>query len=108
MRKLRLTPEDLRVDSFSTGGADARLGTVRGRDAGTEHTVCWGLCGGGGESDCEMSCGGMESVGCTHDAGDVRCISYAIQCPATQQPNGTCYHTCVDAQGYSVCGYQCW
>lgn len=107
MRKLRLTLEELRIDSFATEAPGAARGTVRGRD-GTEYTICWGLCGGGGgESDCDLSCG-PESEGCTNDPRAPGCISYAVQCPATQYPNSTCVDTCVDAQGYTMCGEVCW
>lgn len=106
MGKLRLEPEDLRVESFSTETVDARRGTVRGL-SGTAYTICWGLCGDAGASDCALSCGAA-SEGCTYDPRDANCISYAEPCPPTQPPNGTCDHTCVNHAGNTVCGVDCY
>lgn len=38
MKKLRLTLDDLRVESFNTGAAEARTGTVRGHAQSADST----------------------------------------------------------------------
>jgi hypothetical protein len=56
MKKLRMSLDDLAIESFATDGVDADTGTVLGHDAtethctangGTELTHCWGQCGDG-------------------------------------------------------------
>jgi hypothetical protein len=70
MEKVRLTIEDLQVQSFATSQADAeRGGTVHAHDAPTDRYECptqdyaWGTCGG---SCPENSCG-CETSECTVD-----------------------------------------
>ena len=69
MSKLALKIDDLKVDSFQTGGADGLKGTVRGHDTvetewctgypecgvskkgcQTPHNTCYGTCG------CSVGC----------------------------------------------------
>ncbi|HEU0053602.1 MAG TPA: hypothetical protein VFQ39_10510 [Longimicrobium sp.] len=52
MRKLTLKPEALRIESFDTGAAAGRDGTVRGHDSRiTEFCPTWN-CGGATRRSC--------------------------------------------------------
>jgi hypothetical protein len=80
MRKLRLEIEDLKVESFDAGAAEARKGTVRGRisihcDPSSPDTCdggqtcdgglsCAGGCGASGVNTCGYSCGGTCDYTC--------------------------------------------
>jgi hypothetical protein len=89
MKKLRLNPDELTVDSFDIPDGDVRKGTVRGR-SGTEYTVCWGGCGQW-SVDGGITCGiCADSEGCTQNPYDDNCISYAVQCPFTEDNGWTC------------------
>jgi len=60
MRKLRLDPETLRIDTFAAEAVSSRRGTVRGQSywEPTHLTVCPYICGGGQDSDdCPVSYG---------------------------------------------------
>jgi hypothetical protein len=82
MRKLRLNPDMLRVDTFGTGEESADRGTVHAR-SGTEYTRCWGGCGQY-SMDGGITCGYCaESEGCTHNVYSPDCVSYAVACPLT-------------------------
>ena len=73
MGKLTLKIENLNVDSFETGGDNARIGTVRGHD-----TVETEWCTGYGDPACNVS-----KKGC-------------------QTPNNTCYGTCGCSEGCTL------
>jgi hypothetical protein len=56
MKKLQLSVESLRVDSFVTDAAADRRGTVQARSwTPTYGTFCWPGCGNSGDS-CEQTC----------------------------------------------------
>ena len=95
MEKVRLTLDELEVQSFTTTGAGAgRRGTVRGNDESTDPVACptadpaWNTCWDScadtnccGSGDCSNSCdcysggcGGAESFLATN------CMSYGIRC----------------------------
>ena len=85
MPKMKLSLEDLQVDSFATAARHPRVGTVRGHeDQGTAATVCWGLCG-------ETTTGNPSAWGGC-DTGT-----------CTQGPGETCYDVCVFSMGIDVC-----
>jgi len=70
MEKVRLTVDDLQVQSFATSSQPSpRRGTVHGHDAPTDQLecptanvawdTCWGSCacgGGGNTDDCTVIC----------------------------------------------------
>lgn len=73
MRKLRLTLETLRIESFATEAVFVRGGTVHGQSQlfPSHYSICPVICGGGQDSDdCPVSYG------------------YAGECPQT--PNTAC------------------
>jgi hypothetical protein len=92
MRKLKLSLDELQVDSFHATGPEARRGTVAG-NSWTQHAdeSCFGTCDGG----CTVwgSCNG----GC--GSGGASC-------------NGTCVASCNGSCGCSAnateCGCQTW
>ncbi|HSU14941.1 hypothetical protein [Longimicrobium sp.] len=67
MRKIRLDPEALRVDSFATGAARADLGTVYGYASkpGTCAASCFGTC----VTNCDCSLGCPSIAPCTEPSG---------------------------------------
>lgn len=96
MKKLRMALDDLRVDSFETGAAAARLGTVHAhattRDTNpvpTPKTVgfeCHGLTHGWtecGNHTCQPTCAVIPTD----------CYSFE-SCPGTCPMQGTCHYTC--------------
>lgn len=96
MRKLKLSLDELQVDSFHATGSDAQRGTVPGH-SWTQHAdeSCFGTCDGG----------------CTRDWGSCNggCGSGGASC------NGTCVNSCngscncsAACTGYTDCGCQTW
>ena len=101
MRKLRLTLEDLSVESFSTAVRPAREGTVGGHDLSdsTCHQklcTCDTMAGHTCEGTCDASCNGTCVASC--DGTCDGCVSVG----------GTCGgYTCVSCEGTcndSYCG----
>lgn len=89
MKKLRLNPDELVVESFGLPEHHSPTGTVRARE-GTDYTDCWGLCGEA-SVDGGISCGTCaESEMCTHDPYAEECVSYAVQCPFTENQGWSC------------------
>jgi hypothetical protein len=96
MHKLRLDIEALAVETFDVTEARAGGGTVAGH-AGTDATVCWGLCGGGdtnyafctyGRDSCGGSCGTL--------------------CASCASCDGTCYESpCVNSGANTCDGSTC-
>jgi len=56
MRKIRLSLDSLRVDSFSTGSAEAGGGTVHARQAGTIQPTAHFSCNYSGFDTCVVEC----------------------------------------------------
>ncbi|HEU0054230.1 MAG TPA: hypothetical protein VFQ39_13680 [Longimicrobium sp.] len=79
MRKLKLDPDSLAVESFDTRADSSARGTLRAHDSGTAYTVCWGL-----------SCPGC---------GDSALAFCTVDCPSREED--TCYNTC------QTCGNSC-
>ena len=97
MRKLRLTLEELSVESFSTAVRPGRQGTVGGHDLSDttcqqKFCTCDTVQGPTCEGTCHASCGGSCDGSCNG------CVSYG----------GTCNdYTCVSCEGTcddSYCG----
>jgi len=107
MAKLRLTLDELQVETFPTTGGAAGRGTVRGQDSGTDDLYCqagtWGgngcdstqyqiMCGctaGGPENGtCDVSCGAtcMMDETCDYGCG----ATYDAHCPTNPGYQG-CY-----------------
>jgi hypothetical protein len=92
MEKVRLTLDELHVQSFATTGAEtAGRGTVRAHDAPTDAVECptadpvWDTCWGSCGDTCGGSCGG------TCDCDSAYC-------------SDTCYWGCYTMRGMiSVC-----
>ncbi|HEU0052708.1 MAG TPA: hypothetical protein VFQ39_06010 [Longimicrobium sp.] len=95
MRKLRLDPEALKVESFAAGGGDGR-GTVRGNNvtwdscdpcypiepedsinvcppAPTQGSTCQGTCGGTCQATCSCGCWNTRA-GWTCDPNNTACM----------------------------------
>jgi hypothetical protein len=94
MRKLKLSVEDLQVDSFHATSAESTRGTVPGH-AWTEYA----------DESCFGTCDGM----CTRDA------SCAGQCGTGASCYGTCHNSCngtcnctVGCTDYTACGCETW
>jgi hypothetical protein len=96
MRKLKLSLDELQVDSFHATGSGAERGTVPGH-SWTQHAdeSCFGTCDGG----------------CTRDWGSCNggCGSGGASC------NGTCINSCngscncsAACTGYTDCGCETW
>jgi len=78
MRKLRLTLEDLQIDSFSTTPVRRAKGTVYG-----EQCTCPTACTCPGCPTCDATCGGTCAASCngTCDAScDGGCGTYDVSC----------------------------
>ena len=87
MRKLRLDPEQLTVESFDATAADAeRRGTVRGNSVTQATFECYGECDSGAWGYTCNGGGGGDTYPATMNPMEGRCISYAIQCPPTEGP----------------------
>jgi hypothetical protein len=58
MSKLRLRLETLQVQSFDTGTASGRRGTVHGNSLfePSHYTICPVICGGGGDPPQSQTC----------------------------------------------------
>lgn len=91
MRKLKLSLDELRVDSFHATGAAAAGGTVPGH-SWTQHA----------DESCFGTCDGM----CTRDA------SCDGMCGTGASCQGTCYNSCGGSCGCSAnateCGCETW
>ncbi|HEX6371612.1 MAG TPA: hypothetical protein VF006_22015 [Longimicrobium sp.] len=81
--KLRLSPEDLSVDSFDTMQARQAKGTVLG-----EQCTCYTQCTCPGCPTCYDTCEGRQTCG----------ASCADTCPQT------CVYTCIDDTCAAWCG----
>ncbi len=91
MKKLRLNPDELAVESFDLPEADLPGGTVHARNTHAE----------------DFTCGCAESEGCTYDPRAIDCVSYAAQCPLTENNGWTCGGSgCTQIYDYT-CGIQC-
>lgn len=107
MRKLRLNPEELSVESFGTGPEPVQRGTVHGHLTPRCNTdvSCGGTCGAlcqptyycvPTEETCDDMC--IPATGST--SCDQPCV-YTCGGDASCNPNDTCIHTC---QGMPTCG----
>ena len=105
MRKLRLRIDDLAVDSFGLSETDLLRGTVDAR-SGTAMTVCWGLCGEWSVDG--ITCGPCaETDTCTQNPYAIACVSYAAQCPLTENNGWTCAGSgCTEIHQYT-CSSDC-
>ena len=106
MKKLRLNPDDLAVDSFGLEGSESLVGTVNAR-SGTDYTICWGLCGEW-SVDGGITCGACgETDTCTQNPYAINCVSFAAQCPLTENNGWTCGGSgCTEANQYT-CSVDC-
>ncbi|HEV7590353.1 MAG TPA: hypothetical protein VGO40_19740 [Longimicrobium sp.] len=93
MNKLRLSMEDLTVESFATGADAGRWGTVHGN--GVTHTcntdeTCEGpTCGGVAQNTCVLSCDTCDAYRCgTLDdcTNIVGCATDDAMCGPTAPP----------------------
>lgn len=90
MKKLRLNADDLAVDSFDLPESDLPGGTVHGRESGGDFT-----------------CGCVETEGCTRNPYAWECVSYAAQCPLSENNGWTCGGSgCTQIYDYT-CGHDC-
>ena len=92
MRKLTLDVEQLEVESFSTGGADAANGTVHAHNhTRGNHVSCWETCGASCGVTCPATCGYTCNAEYTCGA-DNTC---AATCPCTNtEPYLSCIEPC--------------
>src|SRR5829696_2740516 len=92
MRKLKLSLDELKVDSFHATDAASARGTVPGHDSFTQYDdeSCFQSCNGSFNDTCPLSCYGGCGSGAT--------------C------GGTCGATCGCPPGtdYTACGCQTW
>lgn len=97
MKKLRLSVEDLQVESFAAGPVPANIGTVQGRalgapippdpvEPGTVHSECYSHCNTACEGSCVTQC-------------DTACVP--SQCPT--HCNQTCDWQCEAQPVTSTC-----
>jgi hypothetical protein len=97
MSKLTLELDALQVESFATTAAEQRRGTVAAH-AGTDYTVCWGLCGS--ETDGSFCGGGDFTAICDTEytnCGDRTCAETCNSCNASCAGIATyCQDTCID------------
>lgn len=88
MRKLKLDPEELQVETFAAGGRGAQIGTVRGNmpfklPATDESDQCGGCSDPSGYNSCDCptyrkTCAATCGIDyCT----DVTCLTYGYCCP---------------------------
>ena len=90
MKKLRLTLDDLLVESFNTGAAEARSGTVRGHVQSADSTcqpieTC--TCG----PDC---CGAVPDTGAGVGVGDAQAAMITTQQTTPEDSFGTRCYVC--------------
>ena len=74
MKKLKLDPDELRVQGFATGQADAQRGTVRG--------LAKGPCTGGASCPCasgQWACGPFTAVSCDYTRVGNTCESFPTE-----------------------------
>ena len=101
MIKLRLTLDDLHIDSFSTTPVKREKGTVYGEQCTcptactcpgcpTCDASCNGTCG----ATCDASCNGSCDCGTVYDASCNSCV-YGCYTYATRGPQGYC-ELCAD------------
>ena len=71
MRKIRLDVEALKIDTFTTTGAEAGRGTVAGHDSGgTNGQLCSGACSpGSGSTFDPASISGWDMCFCPNQMG---------------------------------------
>ncbi len=103
MKKLKLDPADLQVDSFATKTDVENGGTVLGRE--THHPPSWNFyCQSGGDTCYNMGCGtGLTSICATENATD--CPGQSECGPYTE--GHTCYGSCTEVEGCTYCGAVC-
>jgi hypothetical protein len=92
MNKLKLTVDDLAVESFSIEHGATRMGTVQAREL-TQRCGDTSICTGG-------SCDGT----CYATCGDVNCASYYNQCGTA---DGSCLGPCFQTDGDQTCINTC-
>lgn len=80
MKKLKLNLDDLKVQSFETAPQEAAAGTVQGHEM-TEHTRCWGLCGGATDGICNSQECFTADYACTWDPAELTCYTNGIAHP---------------------------
>jgi hypothetical protein len=90
MKKLRLRIDELEVDSFGISEPGLLSGTVNAR-SGTDMT-CFGC---------------AESETCTQNPYAINCVSYAAQCPLTENSGWTCGGSGCTEQGQYTCSPDC-
>jgi hypothetical protein len=102
MKKLRLNPDHLEVQSFETSELVAERGTVRGNesqlvDSCVVANTC--LCNPTVEATCGAGCGtetgslsvcGCATAACTGNPGEISCYNTYDFCFETQRPLHTC------------------
>lgn len=108
MKKLRLNQDDLRVESFRTEPGAERRGTVLGHSYMTCYETCdpWYFCRTYQETCHNRGC----NTGLTHmceTEGATDCPGQGECSPYTQDRGNTCYGSCTDVEGCTVCGAVC-
>lgn len=99
MKKLRLNPDELVVESFGLPENHSPTGTVHGQ-SGFDYCTDWSARGG----DTCGPCGETET--CTYDPAAFECGSYAAQCPLTENNGWTCGGSgCTQAPDYTCTIY---
>lgn len=81
MGKIRLSIDELAVESFEPAGRAGKTGTVRGHESDTETQYFGGGCVSDGVSDC-ATCAAPN--GCPRDTG-------------------TCFASCERTNGFGIC-----
>jgi hypothetical protein len=112
MKKVKLLPEDLQVESFEVEPDFQGIGTVKGFE--TVHTECYTHCPGGGCEDpnsvvqthCNYECpswdGGCYTVGGGYTCGYTCDGGYTCYDPSCN--DNSCYYTCYGAPScYNTC-----
>lgn len=98
MKKLKLSLDELTVESFTTHRGGSRVGTVAGREITANCGNTRWCTGGSCDGTCFMTC------------GDVPCNSYYDQCGSHDQAScagGDCFNTHGENTCLHTCGISC-
>jgi hypothetical protein len=96
MHKLKLTLEDLQIDSFTTTSVKKEKGTVYG-----EQCTCQTACTCPGCPTCDASCNGTCGATCNGTCGaSCGCATWDYSCESCQL---TCGNWQTYVEGYALC-----
>jgi hypothetical protein len=108
MAKLKLTLDDLKVESFTANTARTRRGTVNANEYTEGYTCDFNACGGTLPGACDTNMLGCGSGGHTCDqfctGADFSCHDYRTCAAPCKLSDATNCHRCTDNQSdYSIC-----